>query len=175
MDANDFRPWLEKASVQPSVLACAVKSDQSTSVVTADPSFPDKRIRDLLQTLSEVGLSLRKDHITGGRWRWIFENAQIHSARHSDGALALLIMANVPNAAPVADHALREFVSVAPALEAPPADAAAPDGAPPDDAATDSAPSEPPPLEAPPSEVTPEIVAEPPLVNGIENGEFQHN
>jgi hypothetical protein len=193
MDSNDFKPWLEKASVQPSVLACAVKTDQSTEIVTGDPSFPDKRIKDLIQTLAEVGLTLRQDHITGGRLRWVFENAQIHSVRHADGAVALLILANDSNAAPVADHALREFVSVAPPEE-PPLEIIVADGdlagtvldvgpvegepaeqTPSEGAIMEELPLEPAPAEDAPLESTAQIAEEGAIVNGVVSRDFHHN
>lgn len=197
MDASNFQPWLEKASVQPSVLVCAVKSEQSTSIVTGDPSFPEKRIKDLMQGLAEVGLTLRQDHITGGRWRWVFENAQIHSARHAEGAVALLIMTNDSNATPVADHALREFLSVAPPAPEPlvaevpvieeatmveaPAEGQVLEGAAVGEVAAqvgevaEAQPARASELQAVVLEAEPEAAAEAPIVNGVGNEDFQQN
>jgi hypothetical protein len=111
MDQNDFQPWIEQTAVQPGVLACGVKASQSTTVRSADASFPERRIKELMLALSEIGLTLRQDHLFGSRWRWIFENGQIHSARRQDGALALLILTNDTTMTSVADSALGEFIS----------------------------------------------------------------
>lgn len=111
MIAIDFHPWIEQAAIQPGVLACGVKDTQSTTIKSVDAAFPEQRIKELMQALSEVGLTLRQDHLTGGRWRWVFENGQIHSARRPDGAFALLILTNGPMTASLADSVLAEFVA----------------------------------------------------------------
>ncbi len=113
MTQNDLQSWLEQTSLQPGVLACGVKTSQSAAVKSADPLFPERRVKELLQALSEIGLTLRQDHLAGGRWRWLFENGQIHSIRRRDGAFALVILANDTVMTSIADIALAEFSSMA--------------------------------------------------------------
>lgn len=119
MTQNDFQSWLEQTSLQPGVLACGVKASQASAVKIADPSFPEVRVKELLQALSEIGLTLRQDHLTGGRWRWLFENGQIHSIRRQDGAFALVILANDSVLTSIADIALAEFSSILASADSP--------------------------------------------------------
>jgi hypothetical protein len=111
MAQNEFEPWIEQIAVQPGVLACAVKAAKSTTIRSADASFPEQRVKELMLAIAEVGLTLRQDQIGSGRWRWIFENGQIQTARRQDGSLAVLILTNDTPMSSVADVALAEFVS----------------------------------------------------------------
>jgi hypothetical protein len=112
----DFESWIEQTAGQPGVLACGVKASRCTAIKSADSSFPEQRVKELMLALAEVGLTLRQDQLSSGRWRWIFENGQIQTARRPDGAIAVLILTNDSLMTSVAESALAEFVSaVAPA------------------------------------------------------------
>ena len=104
--------WIEQAASRPGVLACGVKAPQSTQIISRDPSFPESKIKELVQALADVAVAFRQDHLAGGRWRWLFENGQIHSARRPDGAMALLVVRSETVKPGVVDGLLSEFVSL---------------------------------------------------------------
>jgi hypothetical protein len=122
----DFQPWIDQVCGHPGLLACAVKGGQATSIKSNDAAFPEKKIKELLVALAETTLTLKQDHLTGGRWRWIFENGQIHSARRADGTIAVIILTNDPAMGAIADSVLHEFVTM-PGFEDLPEESATPE------------------------------------------------
>jgi len=107
-----FQEWLDRTAHYSGVLACGVRlSNKSSSVRTYDQGFPEDRMGELLQCLTEMAFTLRNSQLGGGRLRWIFEHGQIHSARRPDGAIAVLATNKDPGAAAAIEELLEAFVS----------------------------------------------------------------
>jgi hypothetical protein len=121
MNEHPFQAWVEKTAKYSGVLACGVRlPNQSVAIKTFDESFPEARLKELLQCLTEVAFTLRNSQIGGARLRWVFEHGQLYSARRQDGALAVLAMSRDPSAASVIEELFAEFLAaVAPVPEKP--------------------------------------------------------
>jgi len=121
MNEHPFQVWLEKAANYSGILACGVRlANQSIAVKSFDESFPEARLKDLLQCLAEVAFGLRNSQLGGSRLRWVFEHGQLYSARRPDGALAVLAMSKDANAAAAIEELFAEFLaSDGPAPEKP--------------------------------------------------------
>ena len=109
---SEFGMWTQQAISRPGIVACGVKAPKSIDILSRDPWFAQSKMEELLQILAEVGAALRQDQLGGGRWRWRFENCQIHSARRADGAMALLVVKSQTAKAAAVDRLLLEFVSM---------------------------------------------------------------
>ncbi|MGA2751857.1 MAG: hypothetical protein ABSG59_24080 [Verrucomicrobiota bacterium] len=111
MTDHPFQGWLEKAANYPGVLACGVcLSNQAIVVKSFAESFPEARIKELLQSLSEVAFNLRYYQLAGSRLRWVFEHGQLHVARRADSAFAVLAVNNDPGAAAGIEELFAEFI-----------------------------------------------------------------
>jgi hypothetical protein len=121
MSEHPFQGWVDKMVMYSNVLACGVRmANQSVAVRTFDESFPETRLKELLQCLTEVAFTLRNSQLGGSRIRWVFENGQLQVARRKDGALAVLVMSKDPNAALAVEELFDEFLAfVCPAPERP--------------------------------------------------------
>jgi len=136
MKDNPFHDWVEKTAKYSGVLACGVRmANHSTAIKSFDPSFPEARLDELLQSLAEVAFTLRNSQLNSSHLRWVFEHAQLYTARRLDGALAVLAMNKDPNTASVMEELMAEFLdmnSAEPETPEPSAPAAEEPGAAPD-------------------------------------------
>jgi hypothetical protein len=113
MKENPFEDWVEKTAKYSGVLACGVRlANHSTAIKSFDESFPEERLKDLLQCLAEVAFTLRNSQLSSSHLRWVFEHVQLYSARRVDGALAVLAMSKDPNAASVMEELFAEFLDM---------------------------------------------------------------
>jgi hypothetical protein len=113
MNEHPFQGWVEKTANYSGVLACGVRlANQSIAIKTYDAGFPEDRLMDLLQCLSEVAFTLRNSQLGSARLRWVFENAQLQSARRVDGTLAVLAVSKDPEAAPGIEELFAEFMDM---------------------------------------------------------------
>jgi hypothetical protein len=121
MSEHPFQGWVDKMVMYSNVLACGVRmANQSVAIKTFDESFPEARLKELLQCLTEAAFTLRNSQLGGSRICWVFENGQLQVARRKDGALAVLVMSKDPNAASAVDELLGEFLDfVCPVPERP--------------------------------------------------------
>ncbi len=121
MSEHPFQGWVDKMVMYSNVLACGVRmANQSVAIKTFDESFPDTRLKELLQCLTEAAFTLRNSQLGGSRIRWVFENGQLQVARRKDGALAVLVMSKNANAATAVDELFDEFLAfVCPTPERP--------------------------------------------------------
>jgi hypothetical protein len=121
MKEHPFQSWVEKTAKYSGVLACGVRlANQSIAIKTFDESFPEARLKELLQCVAEVAFTLRNSQLGSSRLRWVFEHGQLHSARRQDGALAVLAMSKDPNAASAIEELFADFLAtVCPAPEKP--------------------------------------------------------
>jgi hypothetical protein len=109
---HPFQAWVEKTAKYSGVLACGVRlANQSTAIKTFDDSFPEARLKELLQCLAEVAFTLRNSQLGSSRLRWVFEHGQLHSARRQDGAMAVLAMSKDHNAAAAIEELFAEFLA----------------------------------------------------------------
>ncbi|HEY3852772.1 MAG TPA: hypothetical protein VGO67_00095 [Verrucomicrobiae bacterium] len=107
-----FQDWLEKTVNYSGVFACGVRlSNKSSSVRSYHESYPEARIGDLLQTITEVAFTLRNSQLGSARLRWVFENGQIHSARRPDGSIAVLATSKTPEAEPSVEELFTDFLT----------------------------------------------------------------
>src|SRR5271154_1149616 len=112
MNEHPFQAWVEKTAKYSGVLASGVRlPNQSVAIKTFDESFPEARLKELLQCLTEVAFTLRNSQIGSARMRWVFENGQLYSARRQDGALAVLAMNKDPNAVLAIEELFVEFLA----------------------------------------------------------------
>jgi hypothetical protein len=112
MKDHPFQGWLEKAANHSGILACGVRlANQSIAVKSFDPSFPEARLGDFLQCLTEVTFGLRNSQLGGSRLRWVFEHGQLYSVRRQDGALAVLAMSKDHNATLAIEELFAEFLA----------------------------------------------------------------
>jgi hypothetical protein len=121
MNEHPFQGWVEKTAKYSGVLACGVRlANQSVAIKTFDESFPEARLKELLQCLAEVTFTLRNSQISSSRLRWVFEHGQLHTARHADGAMAVLVTSKDPNAAAAIEELFAEFLNtICPAPDKP--------------------------------------------------------
>jgi hypothetical protein len=120
MNPFPFQEWLEKTAQYSGVLACGVRlPNKSSSVKTYHESFPEARIGELLQCLTEVAFTLRNSKVGGARLRWIFANGQIYSARRPDGATAVLATGKDPAASAI-EELFADFLAMTSAYGPPP-------------------------------------------------------
>jgi hypothetical protein len=121
MKEHPFQGWVEKTAKYSGVLACGVRlANQSTAIKTFDESYPEERLKELLQCLAEVAFTLRNSQLGSSRLRWVFEHGLLHSARRQDGAIAVLAMSKDPNAASAIEELFTEFLATdCPAPEKP--------------------------------------------------------
>jgi|GEM_PF-3231703 len=112
MAENPFQAWLDKTANYAGVMACGVRqTNQATHVKSYHESFPEARLTELMQKLTETAFNLRQSQLGGGRLRWVFENGRIHTARRMDGTIAMLAVNNDPTAIPAAEELLGEFLA----------------------------------------------------------------
>jgi hypothetical protein len=112
MNEHPFQDWVEKTAKYSGVLACGVRlANQSVAIKSFDESFPEARLKELLQCLAEVAFTLRNSQLGSSRLRWVFENGQLQSARRMDGALAVLAMRKDPGAAQAIEELFAEFLA----------------------------------------------------------------
>jgi hypothetical protein len=110
------------------VLACGVRlSNQSMAIKTFDAGFPEARLKELLQCLSEVVFTLRNSQVGSSRLRWVFEHGQLQSARRKDGTLAVLVLSKEIDANFGIEDLFAEFLSMVTTPPEKPGAAAAPD------------------------------------------------
>jgi hypothetical protein len=122
MKEHPFQAWVEKTAKYSGVLACGVRlTNQSIAVKTFDEAYPEERLKELLQCLTEVAFTLRNSQLGGSRLRWVFEHGQLHSVRRQDGAIAVLAMNKDPNAEPAIEELFAEFLDAAPPTPEKPA------------------------------------------------------
>ncbi len=115
MADNPFQAWLDKTAKHAGVMACGVRqTNQTTHVKSYHESFPEPRLTELMQKLTETAFNLRQSQLGGGRLRWVFENGRIHTARRLDGTIAMLAVNNDPSAAPAVEELLGEFLATSP-------------------------------------------------------------
>jgi hypothetical protein len=119
MSEHPFQGWVDKMVMYSNVMACGVRmANQSVAIKTFDESFPETRLKELLQCLTEAAFTLRNSQLGGSRIRWVFENGQLQIARRKDGALAVLVMSKDPSTA--SDELFDEFLAfVSPGPERP--------------------------------------------------------
>ena len=112
MNEHPFQPWVDKTARYSGVLACGVRlANQSVAIKTFDEAFPETRLGELLQCLTEAAFTLRNSQLGGSRIRWVFENGQLQVARRKDGALAVLVMSKDPRATLAVDELFDEFLA----------------------------------------------------------------
>jgi hypothetical protein len=112
MKEHPFQGWLEKAAKHSGILACGVRlANQSMAVKSFDPAFPEARLGDFLQCLTEVTFGLRNSQLGGSRLRWVFEHGQLYSVRRQDGALAVLAMSKDHKANLAIEELFAEFLA----------------------------------------------------------------
>ena len=121
MNEHPFQGWVEKTAKYSGVLACGVRlANKSIAIKTFDKSYPEARLAEVLQCLTEVAFTLRNSQLGSARLRWVFEHGQLHSARRQDGAIAVLAMSKDPNAEPAIEELFTEFLAtVCPTPEKP--------------------------------------------------------
>jgi hypothetical protein len=121
MKEHPFQGWVEKTANYSGVLACGVRlANQSTAIKSFHESFPEARLKELLQCVAEVAFTLRNSQLGSSRFRWLFEHGQLQSVRRKDGALAVLALSKDPDAAPAIEELFAEFLAmVCPAPEKP--------------------------------------------------------
>jgi hypothetical protein len=107
-----FHDWLEKTAKYSGVFACGVRlSNRSYDVRSYHESFPEPRIGELLQSITEVAFTLRNSQLGSTRLRWTFTGGQIHSARRPDGAIAVVAASKDPLAEPAIEELFTEFLA----------------------------------------------------------------
>jgi len=118
---HPFQDWVETTAKYSGVLASGVRlANHATAIKTFDESFPEARMKELLQCLAEVAFTLRNSQLGSSRLRWAFEHGQLHSVRRQDGAIAVLAMSKDPNAAAGIEELFAEFLGTSsPATETP--------------------------------------------------------
>jgi hypothetical protein len=121
MNEHPSQEWLEKTAGYSGVFACGVRlPNKSMAIKTYDESFPEARLGELLQCLTEVAFTLRNSQLGSSRLRWVFEHGQLLSVRRLDGAIAVLAMNKDPNAASAIEELIAEFLAAgSPAAEEP--------------------------------------------------------
>ncbi|HEY3915088.1 MAG TPA: hypothetical protein VGN61_11435 [Verrucomicrobiae bacterium] len=113
MSEHPFQNWVDKTALYSGVLACGVRlSNQSMAIKTFDAGFPETRLKELLQCLSEVVFTLRNSQLGSSRLRWVFEHGQLQSARRKDGTLAVLVLSKEIDAASGIEDLFAEFLSM---------------------------------------------------------------
>jgi hypothetical protein len=112
MKEHPFQGWVDKTAKYSGVLACGVRlANKSIAIKTFDESFPEPRLKELLQCLTEVAFTLRNSQLGSSRLRWVFENGQLQCARRQDGAIAVLAMSKDSNADSAIEELLAEFLA----------------------------------------------------------------
>jgi hypothetical protein len=112
MNEHPFQAWVEKTANYSGVLACGVRlANQSIAIKTFDESFPEARLKELLQCLAQVAFTLRNSQFGSSRLRWVFEHGQLQSARRKDGTLAVLVMSKDPGPASTIEELFTEFLA----------------------------------------------------------------
>jgi len=112
MADHPFQDWLEKAANYSGVQACGVcLANKSIAVKSFDESFPEARVKELLQCLAEVTFSLRHYQLGSSRLRWVFEHGQLLVARRQDSAIAVLAMNNDRDAAAAVEELFTDFIA----------------------------------------------------------------
>jgi hypothetical protein len=113
MNDSPFQAWLDKTAHYSGVLACGVRlANQSFLAKSYHESFPEARLGELLQCVSEMAYTLRNSRLGSARLRWVFENGQVHSARRPDGVLAVLAGSKDVNAAASIEELIADFLAV---------------------------------------------------------------
>jgi len=121
MPEHPFQGWLEKAANYSSVVACGVYiGPQSMAVKSFSESFPEPQIKELLQHVAEIALSLRVYKLGSSRFRWVFENGQCHVAKRQDGIFGVLAVNQDPHAATAVEELFEKFIAIVPAPEKKP-------------------------------------------------------
>lgn len=113
MADDPFQAWLDKTAHCSGVLACSVRlPNQVTNIKSYHESFPEPRLKEVMQKLTETAFNLRQSQLGGARLRWIFEHGRIHTARRVDGAIAMLAVNNDSNTAAAIEDLLAEFLAI---------------------------------------------------------------
>jgi hypothetical protein len=114
MKEHPFQAWVDKTAHYSGVLASGVRlANQAVAVKSFDESFPEARLKELLQCLAEVAFTLRNSQLGSSRLRWVFECGQLQSARRKDGALAVLALRNDSDSASTVEGLFAEFLATA--------------------------------------------------------------
>lgn len=112
MEEHPFEGWLEKAANYSGVLACGVcLANLSIAVKSFAESFPEERLKEILQGLAEVAFSLRHYQLGNSNFRWVFEHGQLHVARRPDGALAVLATSKEPAVPAAVEELFQAFMT----------------------------------------------------------------
>jgi hypothetical protein len=113
MSDDPFQAWLDKTANCSGVLACSIRlTNQVTHVKSYHESFPEQRLKDVMQKLTETAFNLRQSQLGGARLRWVFEHGRIHTARRLDGAIAMLAVNNDVNTVGEIEALLEEFLAL---------------------------------------------------------------
>jgi len=112
---------MDKTAKCSGVLACSIRhTNQMTFANSYHESFPEPRVREVMQKLAETAFNLRQSQLGGTRLRWVFEHGRIHTARRVDGVIAMLAVNNDAATAGAIEDLLAEFLSLDRDAEAPP-------------------------------------------------------
>jgi hypothetical protein len=113
MAEDPFQAWLDKTAKCSGVLACSIRhTNQMTLAKSYDESFPEARVKEVMQKLTETAFNLRQSQLGGARLRWNFEHGRIHTARRVDGVIAMLAVNNDANTAAAIEDLLAEFLNL---------------------------------------------------------------
>lgn len=105
--------WIERAASQSGVLVCGVRlADRSTSIRTRMADFPERRVEEVLQALSDAVYALRQNQIPTQYLRWKFEHGEIHCALLRDGTLGAVIVGPDAENASTIESVLGEFLEL---------------------------------------------------------------
>jgi len=111
MEDDPFQAWLDKTAKCSGVLACGVReTNQVTNVKSYHESFPEARLKEVMQKITETAFNLRQSQLGGSRLQWVFEHGRIHTARRVDGAVAMLAVNNDSSVVAAIEELLMEFL-----------------------------------------------------------------
>jgi hypothetical protein len=111
-----FHSWLEQAAARRGMLACAIRppNERSFAVKNCHADLSELRVKEAVQSLSEMLQALGQNRIDGRYLRWTFENGLVHCAIRDDGAIAALLVGKETDLTVEADRLLSEFLRAAP-------------------------------------------------------------
>jgi len=113
MADDAFETWLEKTAKCSGVLAASVRhTNQVTFVKSYHESFPEARVQEVMQKLTETAFNLRQSQLGGSRLQWTFEHGRVHTARRGDGVIAMLAVNNDPKMTGAIEELLTEFLTL---------------------------------------------------------------
>jgi len=107
-----FHSWLEQAAARRGIFACAIRppNDRSFAVKNCHAELSDLRVKEAIQSLSEMLQALRQNRVGARYLRWTFENGLVHCAIRDDGAIAALLVGKETDLTAEADRLLSEFL-----------------------------------------------------------------